>query len=153
MNKEAKTTFATIMAFLTISGIGIRNVISQDRLTLQAGAGRKNPEEILSWYHRQGKKCGYCKVTQDELHLIVKSRKGNLTLNNLQKRSKGTLEIEKRDPTKGYTFDNDNIILACPLCNNAKSNLIDDGSWKTMFAPIMRQYYDKLLLECYKEGK
>lgn len=47
MNKEAKTTFATIMAFLTIGGIGIRNVISQDRLTLQAGAGRKNPEEIL----------------------------------------------------------------------------------------------------------
>jgi len=31
------------------------------------------------------------------------------------------------------------------LCNNAKSNLIDENSWFSLFVSPMREYYKKLL--------
>jgi len=33
----------------------------------------------------------------------------------------------------------------CPLCNNAKSNLIDEESWRKLFVPAMKEYYRRLL--------
>ena len=100
------------------------------------------PKRILEWYREQNEQCQYCGITQQELYEIV-DKYGNLTLNGGTKRSKGTLEIEKRDSSKEYTFTN--IILACPLCNNAKSNLIDEDSWRDLFVKPMRKFYEKRL--------
>jgi len=102
-----------------------------------------NPEQLLKWYEEQNDSCHYCKVTQSDLDKIVEKRNGNLTLNQKTKRSKGTLEIEKLDPSKGYTFENS--VLACPFCNNAKSNLILDSDWDIHFAPAMKNYIQSLL--------
>lgn len=108
-----------------------------------------NPDELMKWFDEQNDSCGYCKVTYTDLQKIVNHRGGNLTLNKKKKRSKGSLEIERLEPSiegtlyHGYTYGN--CILACPLCNNAKSNLIDDASWRTLFVPAMKLYYKKLL--------
>lgn len=110
----------------------------------------KNPETIVKWFEEQNNMCGYCGVTQDELNEIVIKRNGNLTLNQKTKRKNGILEIEQKNPVneteekKAYS-DFNNLILACPLCNNAKSNLIDESSWREIFVEPMRGYYEKLL--------
>lgn len=110
--------------------------------------------ELLNWWKEQENKCQYCGITQNELYKIaelrgelIKKEEGkegnNLTINGKTKRSIGTLEIERKDCTKSYTYKN--CILACPLCNNAKSNLIDEEGWKDFFAVPMKKYYDELL--------
>jgi len=66
------------------------------------------------------------------------------------KRSSGTLEIERLDSSVGYSEKN--MILACPLCNNAKSNLIDEISWRELFVPAMKAYYEKLLQKKYNKS-
>ena len=110
----------------------------------------KNPETIVKWFENQNNMCGYCAVTQDELNEIVVKRNGNLTLKQKTKRKNGILEIEQKTPVnesenkKAYS-DFENLILACPLCNNAKSNLIDESSWRDIFVDSMREYYEKLL--------
>ncbi len=118
----------------------------------------KNPETIVKWFEDQNNMCGYCAVTQDELNEIVVKRNGNLTLNQKTKRKNGILEIEQKTPVnesenkKAYS-DFENLILACPLCNNAKSNLIDESSWREIFVEPMREYYEKLLGRKLKNSK
>ena len=107
-----------------------------------------DPVELVNWFESQGKKCGYCGISTEELEKITviraKDGKNNLTLNGKTKRSKGTLEIERTDSKeKIYKFSN--LILACPLCNNAKSNLIDEKGWREIFATPMREYYKRIL--------
>ena len=99
--------------------------------------------KLLEWYNDQQESCNYCGISQSNLTKIVESRKGNLTLNQKIKRSKGSLEIEKLNPLKGYTFDNS--VLSCPLCNNAKSNLISEEDWRKYFAPAMKRYFNSIL--------
>jgi len=101
-----------------------------------------------NWYVKQKQQCKYCEITQEDLHklfpkvLPIKSMEEK-KLN--YKRKYGTLEIEKRDSTKPYCRDN--MVLACPLCNNAKSNLIDEDSWKKIFVKPIQEYYAKCLKE------
>jgi predicted DNA-binding protein YlxM (UPF0122 family) len=106
--------------------------------------------KFYDWYQDQDQKCGYCDVTQTQLYQLfdekrrilpyLDSKRKNVKAN---KRSSGTLEIERVDSSDSY--NSENIILACPLCNNAKSNLIDEESWREFFVPAMKQYYKKLL--------
>ncbi len=99
-------------------------------------------EEFYEWFTSQEKKCYYCGISQSELDDIFKEEM-ILPLNDAQKRSSGTLEIERKDCTGEYKKTN--IILACPLCNNAKSNLINEANWRKIFVKPMRQYYEVLL--------
>lgn len=108
---------------------------------------RKNlfidPDKCIDWFRAQNSKCGYCEISQDDLHKIVRKRNGNFTLNGKTKRSKGTLEIERKDSSLDYSYSN--CILSCPLCNNAKSNLIDELSWREYFVKSVKEYYKSLL--------
>jgi 5-methylcytosine-specific restriction endonuclease McrA len=104
-----------------------------------------NSEEFLKWYKEQNDCCNYCEITQSELYKIVATRNGNLTLNQKTKRSKGTLEIEKLNPSNAYTYENS--VLSCPLCNNAKSNLISEDDWRKFFAPAMKKYINSILTD------
>ncbi len=103
----------------------------------------ENQKKFLEWYDKQKESCNYCEITQTDLLKIVAIRNGNLTLNKKTKRSKGTLEIEKLNPEKGYTFENS--VLSCPFCNNAKSNLISENDWRMFFVPVMKKYLDSIL--------
>lgn len=107
-------------------------------------------KEFYEWYENQKQECGYCGITQDNLYKLFSKDNQILPLldnkrvyKKAPKRSSGTLEIERLDSSINY--DSKNIILACPLCNNAKSNLIDENSWKEIFVPAMKEYYNKLL--------
>ena len=99
--------------------------------------------KLLKWYNDQEESCNYCGISQANLIKIVESRNGNLTLNQKIKRSKGSLEIEKVNPKKGYTLENS--VLCCPLCNDAKSNLISEEDWRKHFAPTMKRYFNSIL--------
>ena len=107
-------------------------------------------KKFYNWYEKQDQKCGYCEVTQEELYRLFNKDKRILPYlestreyKKAPKRSSGTLEIERLDSSDNY--NNENIILACPLCNNAKSNLIDEESWRKLFVPAMKEYYRRLL--------
>jgi 5-methylcytosine-specific restriction endonuclease McrA len=133
----------------TIRDLKIRFQRYQELNNAYNNEDRKNifsdPDKIVKWFESEGNKCGYCGISQDQLHEVVKKRNGNLTLNAKKKRSKGTLEIERLNPSLEQGYQYGNIILACPLCNNAKSNLIDEASWRELFVPSMRKYYEKIL--------
>lgn len=100
-------------------------------------------KQFLKWYNEQSDCCNYCKITQSDLFKIVSIRNGNLTINKKTKRSKGTLEIEKLDPSEGYSLENS--VLSCPFCNNAKSNLILEDDWRKFFVPAIKNYYNSIL--------
>jgi 5-methylcytosine-specific restriction endonuclease McrA len=109
-----------------------------------------NFRDFYNWYENQGQKCGYCGISQKDLYKLFS--KENRILPYLDsdkeykktpKRSSGTLEIERLDSASKY--DSENMILACPLCNNAKSNLIDEENWRKLFVPAMKQYYKDIL--------
>lgn len=108
---------------------------------------------FFDWYKQESKKgtCGYCGISQEELNIIFKKEK-ILPLKRLspstnkRKRSSGSLEIERKD-SEGNSYHISNLILACPLCNNAKSNLISEDDWTNIFVPAMQKYYSKLLSE------
>jgi hypothetical protein len=102
--------------------------------------------KFYDWYKQQPDCCGYCGITQEQLRLLfTDNEKKVLPLNdNWSKNDKGTLQIERTD-SKTNSYEAKNIILACPLCNNAKSNLIDEKSWRDIFASAMTKYYNKLL--------
>lgn len=112
----------------------------------------KDPKELLKWFSDQNDRCGYCDITSKQLKEVIEIREkdtgyNTLTLNGKKKRSKGTLEIERKNPDlkefNGYTHEN--CILSCPLCNNAKSNLIDEDGWETYFVKPMKAYYQSIL--------
>ena len=120
-------------------------------------AFNNNFKDFHNWYEKQGQKCGYCGISQEDLYKLF--NKENRVLPYLEtdreykkapKRSSGTLEIERLDSSDGYSEKN--MILACPLCNNAKSNLIDEISWRELFVPAMQPYYKKLLQKKYNKS-
>lgn len=118
-----------------------------------------NFKKFYDWYKDQKQECGYCGITQADLKIIfvdsedrilpfipptkISQREQEGPKQGTFKRSSGTLEIERLDSAGGY--DDDNMILACPLCNNAKSNLIDETCWCELFVPAMQKYYKRLL--------
>jgi hypothetical protein len=110
-------------------------------------AGFNSFENFYKWYIEKEQKCAYCEISQDSLYILFNKENRILPLVNNNKvrikRGSGTLEIERLDSSKKYSKDN--CILACPLCNNAKSNLIDEKSWRDLFVPQMKKYYRKLL--------
>jgi len=101
--------------------------------------------KFYKWYMRQSQECYYCGTTQEMLTDIF--RKGRKILpysskKGFLKRSTGTLEIERLDSNLDYSEGN--LVLACPLCNNAKSNLISANNFKEYFSYNMSQYLKHL---------
>lgn len=95
-----------------------------------------------------GLECEYCGISQEKLRQIAiirgKENEANFTLNSKQKRKNGAMEIDRKDQKLEYEVI-DNLVFACPLCNNAKSNLIDYKDWQEFFAVAMKEYYKKIL--------
>jgi len=103
--------------------------------------------KFYDWFKEQEDCCSYCGISQEELHQIFTDNVATKILplnNNWSKNDKGTLQIERKD-SHINEYKPSNMVLACPLCNNAKSNLIDEASWRNLFAPAMRKYYEQLL--------
>lgn len=117
----------------------------KSKFTEKRAEGFESIIAFYDWYTNQPQSCGYCGISQDELQQLFGKNK-KLPLNGKKKRSSGTLEIERRDSREKHDeYNEKNCILACPLCNNAKSNLIDEDNWMSLFVEPMREYYRKLL--------
>lgn len=109
---------------------------------------------FIQWYKKYKGVCGYCGITAKELETIaikrgdelarlgfIAKKTKNFTLNGKQKRSSGELEIERKDSLSNkYTYENS--IFACPICNNAKSNLINEKDWRSIFVPAVIKFYE-----------
>jgi hypothetical protein len=122
----------------------------KSKFTEERKNGFKSIIKFYDWYKKQPQICAYCHISQDELYkLFTRDENKKLPLNNAIKRSYGTLEIERKNSNIN-TYDENNSVLACPLCNNAKSNLIDEDSWIKLFVSPIRQYYKQLLGENLK---
>jgi len=72
-------------------------------------------------YERDGNKCYYCGIDEEDFFRIWGKFYGGKT------RGK-KLEVDRRDNEKGYTLEN--CVLACSVCNNAKSDKFTDGEFK-----------------------
>ena len=81
-------------------------------------------------------KCYYCDTTQDELDRLFQKSVSS-------KKFPKTLAIERLDCNQSYTPQN--TALACPLCNNAKSDMINAKNFKDYFREPMRKFISDLL--------
>ena len=81
-------------------------------------------ESFYRWYLGQSKKCHYCGVSEEQVREYFRnnpSRGG---------RRGQHLEIERKEPKDRYSPAN--CVLACYVCNNAKSDFISEQD----FGPI-----------------
>lgn len=68
-----------------------------------------NEKEFINWYDKQIKLCHYCGRTLEEIK------------NDSHYHRTNKLTIDRKNNNIGYILDN--IVLACWICNNIKSNL------------------------------
>jgi 5-methylcytosine-specific restriction endonuclease McrA len=64
-------------------------------------------------YERDGRTCHYCGIAERDFLMIWGEFYGS-------KRRGSTLEVDRKDNNRGYEIDN--CVLACAVCNNAKSD-------------------------------
>ena len=92
---------------------------------------------FYEWYSAQEPKCYYCGATQAQLEQLFDDELISSTKFN------ATLHIEQKTPKQGYKSAN--RVLACALCNNAKSDMISDENFKAYFGDKMREFIADLL--------
>ncbi|MCV3418186.1 hypothetical protein L8V92_02710 [Campylobacter lari] len=100
------------------------------------GSARK----FISWYKKQEKECYYCKIAQSDLDNLFGDNK---PINSKKPSFNSSLQIERLDPDKGY--NEENCVLACCICNNAKSDMISASDFKDYFSDSVKNFYKNLL--------
>lgn len=99
------------------------------------GSARK----FISWYKKQEKECYYCKIAQSDLANLFK----NKFITSKKPSFNSSLQIERLNPDKGY--NEENCVLACCICNNAKSDMISTSDFKDYFSESIKKFYSALL--------
>lgn len=92
---------------------------------------------FYEWYSAQEPKCYYCGTTKAQLEQLFNDE---LILST---KFNPTLHIEQKTPKQGYKSTN--RVLACALCNNAKSDMISDENFSAYFADCVRKFVADLL--------
>ena len=93
-------------------------------------------KHLFGGFESSEPKCYYCEITQSELKAIfdkelISSDKFN-----------ATLHIERLKPKEPYSTEN--CVLACALCNNAKSDMIGADEYKKFFKTAMQNFLTQL---------
>ena len=93
----------------------------------------------LKLYKRDGKKCHYCGIAERDFIPIW----GKFyTKKNSSKKGRGErLELERKDNGEGYSVKN--CVLACAICNNAKSNIFTCEEFKEVGKAIEKIWFLK----------
>lgn len=74
---------------------------------------RKGKEKLWKkLFERDGGKCRYCRIEEEDFIEIWGEFYGG--------KKRGKLEVDRKDNEKGY--NEENCVLSCPICNNAKSD-------------------------------
>ena len=107
------------------------------KFTQKRKDGFKTFAKFYEWHSTQAQKCHYCETAQDELNQLF----GRELIES--KKFSESLHIERKDSSKGYSENN--CVLACALCNNAKSDMISDENFRAYFGKQMREFISDLL--------
>lgn len=113
-------------------------------------------DEFVDWWATNCKKdegpvCYYCGTSEKTYKKIfdkrVKDADAQFVNGKLHQSKKPSfnsefMEIDKKDPSKGYIYDN--CVFACHLCNNAKSDMISAEDFKKKIGPAIKAYTDYL---------
>lgn len=99
-------------------------------------------ESFFAWWCEKPENgirhCCYCGIDENTLKDAFKN---GLVIS--KKRSfSGELQIERKDPNKGYCHDN--CEFACVICNNAKSDMISADNFKKFFVPGIKEYWEHI---------
>lgn len=91
--------------------------------------------------------CSYCNV--DETTLLHAFDKTTGVLSSKKRSFNATLQIDQKLPNTGY--NKDNCVMACVLCNNAKSDMISAEDFKKYIAPSIAAYWEHIKTEMSKK--
>lgn len=85
-------------------------------------------------YKKEGTKCHYCGIEEKNfVHIWGKFYGG---------KKRGTrLEVDRRDNRRGY--DSENCVLACAVCNNAKSDKFTYDEFRRVGTVIMEIWQER----------
>jgi len=87
-------------------------------------------------YKRDGTKCHYCEIEEKDFPEAWGDRfYGGATRG-------WTLEVDRKDNSQGYTLEN--CVLACALCNMAKSNIFEYEEFKRVGAVIKEIWQQRI---------
>ena len=101
-------------------------------------------KKFALWYEKarinpKERKCHYCEITEENLKKLF----DNKVIQSKKPSFNSTLQIERLNPDKGYVKDN--CVLACCICNNAKSDMINAKNFKEYFVESVKKFYNDLL--------
>ena len=96
-------------------------------------------KKFALWYKESNKECYYCGISKENLKKLF----DNKVIQSKKPSFNSTLQIERLNPDKGYVKDN--CVLACCICNNAKSDMINAKNFKEYFAESVKKFYNDLL--------
>lgn len=117
--------------------ISIRNRLKNKKVYVEPKF-KNNPTKVWQWYLSQGENCYYCGISQKELKELFEKGKISSEKNSFN----ATLHIERKFPKEGYTENNSTLV--CCLCNNAKSDMINETNYKTYFGEAMGKFLKDL---------
>ena len=81
----------------------------------------KKHELRAQLYNRDGTRCHYCGIEEKDFFSIWGEFYGG-------KKRGSILEVDRKDNSQGYEIEN--CVLACALCNNAKSDKLQYDEFK-----------------------
>lgn len=95
------------------------------------------------WFNKQKKQhgdfqCFYCGTKEESLKKLFEKKALD------SKKFNGTLHIERLNSDKPY--NEKNCVLACSICNNAKSDFISCKEFKAYFAQSVKSFIDFKLM-------
>lgn len=98
----------------------------------------KRRKEILrdKLYKRDGRRCHYCRIKEENFIRIWGKFYGGKTRGR-------KLEIDRKDNQKDYSEEN--CVLACAICNNAKSDKFTDEEFRKLGGVIRVIWLKKIL--------
>jgi 5-methylcytosine-specific restriction endonuclease McrA len=96
-------------------------------------------DSFLKFYETTEKRCEYCKITEEDINLLLKHKK--LYTKSLFNRGK-SLEIDRKDSSKSY--EESNIVFCCYWCNNAKTDEFSEDEFKQIGSQIKIVWENRL---------
>ena len=111
----------------------------------------KSLEALYNWYSKKHKKingkCEYCGIAEDRVRYITDEKnkifkEAKRFRDNSRGRRGRCLEIDRKNPTKGYSSEN--CALICYFCNNDKSDVFNNEVEYKNFFQNRKKYINEL---------
>ncbi|MBT0819145.1 hypothetical protein KJQ73_05110 [Campylobacter lari] len=106
----------------------------------------KDMKKFAMWYEKaylkideKNRTCHYCGIEEDKLKKLFE----NKLITSKKPSFSSSLQIERLDPDKGH--NEENCVLACCICNNAKSDMISASNFENYFSNSVKNFYKDLL--------